>query len=71
MLPERLTYKEKLVLLHLKDGLSNEEIASRLCSSQPTIKKLVYRLCLKMEAKNRAHVVSLAWENNLFNQIAV
>jgi NarL family two-component system response regulator LiaR len=60
-----LTRREREVLVLLSKGLSNPEIAERLCVSRSTIKVQVSSILSKLGASNRAEVVSLAIQHKL------
>jgi DNA-binding NarL/FixJ family response regulator len=61
----RLTEREREVLALVAEGLSNEEIAGRLFLSPLTTKTHVSRILTKLEARDRAQLVVLAYESGL------
>jgi DNA-binding NarL/FixJ family response regulator len=60
-----LTGREREVLSLVGRGLSNEEIARRLFLSPATARTYVSRLLAKLEARDRARLVVLAYETGL------
>lgn len=60
-----LTDRERQVLTLVAAGLSNDEIASRLCVSPLTSKTPVSRIMTKLDARARAQLVVLAYECGL------
>ncbi len=64
-LPDGLTPREAEVLTLIAEGLSNEQICSRLVVSQATVKTHVNRIFAKIGARDRAQAVRYAYHNNL------
>jgi RNA polymerase sigma factor (sigma-70 family) len=62
---ERLTDREREVVALVAEGLSNEEIAQRLFVSPATAKTHVSRAMVKLNARDRAQLVVLAYESGL------
>lgn len=62
---ERLTEREREVLTLIGRGLTNDEIASELFLSPATSRTYVSRLLAKLEARDRAALVVLAYETGL------
>ncbi|MCM3656676.1 response regulator transcription factor [Agromyces mediolanus] len=60
-----LTEREREVLRLVGSGLSNEEIAARLVLSPLTAKTHVSRILSKVHARDRVHLVVLAYETGL------
>lgn len=66
--PERLaplTEREREVMSLVAHGLSNEEIGERLAMSPATAKTHVSRAMLKLDARDRAQLVVLAYQTGL------
>jgi len=62
---DRLTEREREVMALVAEGLSNEEIASRLFVSPATAKTHVSRAMVKLGARDRAQLVVFAYESGL------
>jgi DNA-binding NarL/FixJ family response regulator len=61
----RLTEREREVLVLVAEGLSNDELARRLFLSPLTTKTHVSRIMTKLEARDRAQLVVIAYESGL------
>jgi DNA-binding NarL/FixJ family response regulator len=61
----RLTEREREVLSLVAEGLSNEELARRLFLSPLTTKTHVSRILTKLDARDRAQLVVIAYESGL------
>ena len=62
---ERLTDRERQVLVLVAHGLSNEDIAGRLRLSPLTAKTHVNRAMTKLDARDRAQLVVIAYQSGL------
>jgi DNA-binding NarL/FixJ family response regulator len=62
---EELTAREQEVMALVALGLSNDEIADRLVVSRATAKTHVGRILGKLSVRNRAEMVTLAYESGL------
>jgi DNA-binding NarL/FixJ family response regulator len=61
----RLTEREREVMALVAEGLSNDEIAGRLFLSPLTTKTHVSRIMTKLDARDRAQLVVMAYESGL------
>jgi DNA-binding NarL/FixJ family response regulator len=60
-----ITDREREVLTLVGRGLSNSEIAAQLVISMGTAKAHVARLFTKLDARDRVHLVIIAYEAGL------
>ena len=60
-----LTEREREVLRHIGLGESNDEIARSLVISPATARTYVSRLLVKLNARDRSHLVIIAYESGL------
>jgi DNA-binding NarL/FixJ family response regulator len=62
---ERLTEREREVLILVAHGLSNAEVAEQLVLSEGTVKTHVKHIFGKLELRDRAHAVIFAYDAGL------
>jgi DNA-binding NarL/FixJ family response regulator len=61
----QLTIREREVLVLIAHGLSNTQIAEKLVMSVPTAKTHVSRILAKLDARDRAQLVVMAYQSGL------
>lgn len=57
-----LTFREKELLKHLRQGLSNNQLADKLFISEHTVKSHLYKIFKKIKVKNRSNAVAWAYK---------
>jgi DNA-binding NarL/FixJ family response regulator len=62
---DALTTREREILVAIAEGLTNGEIAERFFLSESTVKTHVGRVLQKLDARDRVHLVILAYEHSL------
>ena len=62
---DRLTEREREVLIHMALGLANQEIADELHVSESTVKTHVKHILTKLNLRDRIHAVVYAYETGL------
>lgn len=62
---DTLTDREREVLVEIAHGLSNQEIADKLCISLPTVKTHVAHILQKTYSRDRVQAVVFAYDNKL------
>lgn len=62
---DRLTEREREVLIHLGHGLANREIALELNLGESTVKTHVKRILMKLALRDRVHAIVYAYETGL------
>ncbi|MET9255193.1 LuxR C-terminal-related transcriptional regulator [Streptomyces sp. NPDC048182] len=69
--PDLLTQREREILAHLADGMSNIEISKQLHIVEPTVKYHVSQLLRKLGLRDRLQAVVFAYQHDLFGRGAV
>ncbi len=64
---QRLTDREREVLLHIGRGLTNSQLSEQLFIAENTVKTHVKRVLSKIEARDRVHAVVIAYESGLMD----
>jgi len=65
---DQLTEREREVYRLMSEGLSNAEIGQRLFISDTTVKTHVTRLLQKLQLRDRAQAIVLAYQSGLFEE---
>jgi DNA-binding NarL/FixJ family response regulator len=60
-----LTERERGILIHIAHGLTNTEIASMIHLAETTVKTHIGRILAKLQARDRVHLVILAYQAGL------
>jgi DNA-binding NarL/FixJ family response regulator len=63
-----LTPREREILVAIAEGLTNGELAQRFFLSESTVKTHVGHILTKLDARDRVHLVILAYEHGLMSQ---
>lgn len=62
----QLSIRETEIIVQIALGFSDKEISNNLNISARTIQTYVVRICLKLNARNRAHAVAKLLLSKLF-----
>lgn len=62
---ERLSPREREVFLLVAEGLTNREIMDRLYVTEATVKTHISRILSKLDARDRVHLVVLAYQSGV------
>ncbi|KAF5048357.1 Bacterial regulatory protein, luxR family [anaerobic digester metagenome] len=57
-----LTQREQEVLMQLAQGLSNKEIAIRLCMSEGTVRNMISVMLDKLDLRDRTQLAIAYWQ---------
>ncbi len=64
-LSKELSNREREILKLMADGFTDKAIGQRLSIAEPTVKSHIRSIYTKLEAKNRAHAVSIGYKRHL------
>lgn len=67
---DSLTEREREVLIQIAKGLTNKEIAEELFVAEATVKTHIGSILTKLQARDRVHVVIIAFENGLVSPVS-
>ena len=67
LVQERLTERETEILQLVADGLVTPEIARKLAISPETVKTHILHILAKLEARSRAHAVTIGFRRRLID----
>jgi DNA-binding NarL/FixJ family response regulator len=67
---ERLSEREQEVLLLMREGLQDAEIAQRLYISRFTVNNHVKRIIEKMNVRNRSEAIAVSYRENVFTALS-
>ncbi|GAA1754149.1 response regulator [Agromyces humatus] len=62
---DTLTPREREILVAIAEGLNNTDLAARFHVSESTVKTHVGRILQKLDARDRVHLVIIAYEHRL------
>jgi DNA-binding NarL/FixJ family response regulator len=62
---DRLTSRERQVLVHVAEGLTNSEIAAAMFLSEATVKTHLGRVLAKLDLRDRVQAVIFAYQAGL------
>ena len=62
---DALTPREREILVAIAEGLNNADLAARFHLSESTVKTHVGRILQKLDARDRVHLVIIAYEHGL------
>lgn len=66
-----LTARQRQIVVLVAQGLQNQEIADQLCLSVSTVEHHLDWLFGTLNARNRAHLVDLAWRAGILGLVLV
>jgi DNA-binding CsgD family transcriptional regulator len=62
----RITAREREVLALVAEGYSTAEVARELWITEDTVRTHIKRMMVRLEAKTRAHLVTIAFREGLW-----
>jgi RNA polymerase sigma factor (sigma-70 family) len=60
-----LTKREREIVALVAEGLTNKEIADKLCISQATVRTHLTSIFLKLDLRNRSRLIVYAYQHRL------